>query len=111
MSYRKTTTFPDETLQAWEYIRWQLEKAPWKEFAEQDTIYALLANQGYFIIQDLKDKNRIDNVCELDQQPHNREALYLGSIKSYIDETENLFETYAVYLHKKTGNYYKFKTT
>lgn len=98
--------FPENSIDAPEFVQKQLKNIPGKSYTEQDTIINTLLWHGYFIVKGM-DENVIASMATIDQPPYPREALSLW--KKQDPENESI--RWNIYVHKKTGKYYKFPHT
>ncbi len=99
-------TFSEMSIEAPEFVQKQLKNIPGKSYNEQDAIINTLLWQGYFIVKGM-DENVIASMATIDQPPYPREALSLWKKQ----DPENESVVWDIYVHKKTGKYYKLQQT
>ncbi len=98
--------FPENSYNAPEIVKNQLQKVPWKSYHEQDTIFNILSWQWYLLIKGITPKI-LPLIESLPSKPHPREALLLWTKQDFDNESV----WWDIYVHKKTGKYYKFQHT
>lgn len=100
------TNFPENSYDAPEMVKKQLQQIPGKSYQEQDTLFHILSWQWHFIIKGITPEVEA-SIQTITTKPHEWEALYLWTKQD--SEHESVF--WEIYVHKKTGKYYKFLHT